>query len=247
MSVSSSTAMSVGARLQWNRVSRPVRRTHGPQDVLGRSIDNDRELLEASYQLRYRVYCLERRFLKAADYPDQLEYDEFDRSSIHIGLINRLRETLATSRLVTANGAGFPLFRHCDLYPHESHLYGGNSGVVEISRVCISRDLREGRTASTSSIAMDLYRATYQESRRRGFTHWLAAMPPSQHRLLTAILGFPMRAIGPQVDYFGPVTPYLLDLQEVDRAILSGTRPRLRTFLDGLEPQFHPGAKMGAA
>ena len=103
MRPTSGTAVSVTVPgIQWTRVRGPVGRKRGPQDVLGRNIDDDRELLEASYKLRYRVYCLERRFLKAADYPDQLEYDEFDRSSIHIGLVNRDRETLATSRLVTA-------------------------------------------------------------------------------------------------------------------------------------------------
>jgi hypothetical protein len=37
----------------------------------------------------------------------------------------------------------------------------------------------------------------------------------------------------------------MCDLHQFDEIILAGTRPRLRTFLEGLEPQFHPGAVMG--
>jgi len=36
-----------------------------------------------------------------------------------------------------------------------------------------------------------------------------------------------------------------MDFQEFEQILLSGTRPHLATFLDGLEPQYHPAACMG--
>ena len=55
-----------------------------------------------------------------------------------------------------------------------------------------------------------------------------------------ANFGFPFRMIGPLIDYFGQVAPYLMDLRDFDQVILSGTRRVLRTFLDGLEPEYQP-------
>ena len=204
----------------------------------GRCIDHDLDLLRQSYQLRYQVYCVERAFLRAANYPDRIESDEFDRFSIHVGLLNESRSLIATSRLVTVSMAGLPLFRHCRIYPHERELWGVGNQVAEISRLCMSRDSR-GQQAGNSAIAVALYRATYQETKRRRLTHWVAAMEPSLHRLLSA-MGVPFRSIGPMIDYFGPVAPYLLELAEFDRVIVSGEQSRLRTFLDGLEPEFCP-------
>jgi len=211
--------------------------------IEGRVIDNDPMLMDLSYRLRYQVYCVERGFLNAGDYPDRLERDEFDRFSLHIGVLNDERGLIATSRLVKVSMAGLPLFRHCDIFSNEHELYREENRIAEISRLCMSRELRD-RQAGGSFIALSLYRATYQASKRVGLTHWLAAMEPSLHRLLSA-LGVPFRVIGPVSDYFGPVAPYLLDLHEFDEIILSGRRPRLRSFVEGLEPQFHPGAFMG--
>ena len=44
----------------------------------GLVLDDARPLLEESYALRYQVYCHERRFLRAEDYPEQMEIDVFD-------------------------------------------------------------------------------------------------------------------------------------------------------------------------
>jgi N-acyl-L-homoserine lactone synthetase len=210
-------------------------------DVLdGRRIDNDPLLLNESYRLRYQVYCVERGFLNAENHPDRLERDEFDRFSLHIGVVNQDRVLVATSRLVMVSMAGLPLFRYCAIHAHEHELYREDNRVAEISRLCMSRRLR-GRRSGGSAIALNLYRATYQASKRHGFTHWLAAMEPSLQRLLSSI-GVPFRAIGPLTDYFGPVAPHLVDLREFDQVILSGTQPVLSMFLEGLEPEFSPVA-----
>jgi N-acyl-L-homoserine lactone synthetase len=208
----------------------------------GRRIDCDPRLMDESHQLRYQVYCLERRFLDPDDYPDQRERDEFDRHSLHLGVVDAGGSLLATARLVKVNVAGLPLFRHCRIYPRESELYQETTRVAEISRLCISRGLSR-RHIGKSSVAIQLYRAIYQASKRNGLTHWLVATQPSLQRLLTS-LRVPFRAVGPLVDYYGPVAPYLVDLSEWDRVIASRTLPALHSFLDGLEPEFKPTASV---
>jgi N-acyl-L-homoserine lactone synthetase len=195
--------------------------------------------MDESHRLRYQVYCVERGFLDAEDYPDQRERDEFDRHSLHLGVVDANGSLVATARLVKVNVAGLPLFRHCRIYPRESELFQETTRVAEISRLCVSRELRKRRDISGVSVAINLYRAIYQASKRNGFTHWLVATEPSLQRLL-ASLKVPFREVGPRTDYYGPVAPYLVNLSKWDQTILSRSQPALHSFLDGLEPQFRP-------
>jgi len=44
----------------------------------GRCIDHDLDLMQQSYRLRYHVYCVERAFLHAPNYPDRIEIVRHD-------------------------------------------------------------------------------------------------------------------------------------------------------------------------
>jgi N-acyl-L-homoserine lactone synthetase len=208
----------------------------------GRQIDSDQQLMDASHRLRYQVYCVERGFLNPDDYPDRRECDEFDPYSLHLGVTDSEGSLLATARLVKVNMVGFPLFRHCRFYPRELDRFQDMTRVAEISRLCVSRSLRRRRIGSVS-VAINLYRAIYQASKRNGFTHWLVATEPSLQRLL-ASLKVPFREVGPLTDYYGPVAPYLVDLSMWDKVIVSRSLPALHSFLDGLEPEFSPQAAL---
>jgi N-acyl amino acid synthase of PEP-CTERM/exosortase system len=223
----------------------------------GLVLDDAPRLLEESYGLRYQVYCLERRFLPADDYPDHLERDVFDRHAVHIGVVNAQGGVVATARIVELSDAGFPIFEYCKLFPGERPLHDHKKYVVEVSRLSVSRTYNrrigdafyslQGPTARIDGperrgggeIVLTLYKALYQASKRRGFTHWVVATEKALQRLV-ARYGFPFRVIGPETDYYGMVSPYLMDLTEFDKVILSGRVPLLREFLDGLEPEFRP-------
>ncbi len=56
----------------------------------------------------------------------------------------------------------------------------------------------------------------------------------------SANTGFRSRQIGPETDYYGQVSPYLMDLSEFDEEISSGRIPVLAEFVDGLEPEYWP-------
>jgi len=218
-----------------------------------RRIDDDPELLTDSYRLRYQVYCVEREFLDPDNYPDRLEVDEFDRYAWHFGTIDGTGRLVATARLVPPTILGLPLFRRCSIFPDEVELYMPHQRIVEVSRLAMSRTaLKTGifaglpgfgrlrrSNAPRKSVSYSLYRGLYQESKRAGFTHWVVATEPSLQRAVGPY-GFPFRPIGPAIDYFGPVTPYLMDLSVFDCVVLSGQLPQLKGFLDGLEDRYRP-------
>jgi N-acyl-L-homoserine lactone synthetase len=230
---------------EWNTppvTSRSIRR----QKLEIRQIDEDSALMEQSYRLRYQVYCLERKFLNASNYPDGLECDEFDQFSTHAGVVSQTHQLVGTLRLVRVPMEDLPLFHHCTISDECARtLRHDRVQLAEVSRLCMSRECRDD-PARDSRVGLQLFRATYQTAKRNHLTHWLAAMEPSLHRLLAAI-GVPFRIAGPATDYFGEVAPYVCDLHEFDAIILSGKHPRLRSFLEGLEPEFHPGAYVGIA
>lgn len=227
------------------------------QYFTGRVLDGTPELLADSYSLRYQVYCLERKFLPAEDYPDEREIDAFDKHSVHVGVVNTAGEVIATARLVEITDVGLPLLAHCTLHDPSIARHASSRRVVEVSRLSVSRrynrragdgfyglqgitDRPEGEERrGGGEIVMALYKALYQASKRRGYTHWLAATERSLQRLV-ARYGFPFKAAGPEVDYYGVVAPYLMDLSEFDRTILSGRVPLLADFLTGLEHEFRP-------
>jgi N-acyl amino acid synthase of PEP-CTERM/exosortase system len=233
-----------------------------PRYFEGRALDDTPGLLAESYALRYQVYCLERAFLHAENYPDHLEIDAFDSHSLHVGTINLQGHLVGTARLVQAGAGGLPLFHYCMISPNEMELYRPGNTVVEVSRLAVSRNYRrrredgpygtrgaapynaaterrEGVARLGGELVVSLYRTLYQTSKRNGITHWLAAVEKSLLRLLLKC-EFPFRAIGPEIDYFGPVAPYLMSLAQFDQAILAHRKPFLDDFLVDLEPEFCP-------
>jgi N-acyl amino acid synthase of PEP-CTERM/exosortase system len=229
-------------------------------DLQATLIDHMPELLESSYRLRYQVYCLERRFLRPEDYPLELEMDEFDCVSSHVGAVDGQGELAGTARIVTNTAAGLPLFQHCTIFPQETARNSAKDRLVEIGRLSVSRHYRRrhadgalisgklrgsarqqrsGRPGVRGNVLLTIIKAVYQQSKRIGATQWLAATEPSLQRVL-ARHGVPFRPIGPESDYFGVVAPYRMDLQEFDQVILSGRFPELDGFQNDLEPWLRP-------
>jgi N-acyl amino acid synthase of PEP-CTERM/exosortase system len=225
-------------------------------------IDTKPDLLQNSYNLRYQVYCMERSFLPKDDYPEESETDKYDPYSFHLGAVNLEDSLVGTSRLVQPSGLGLPMYDACELFTDAKQHLKSVSNVAEISRLCVSRSYRrrsndgyfgEPRLDSSGQpevhvavehrgnplLVVSLYKAIYQTAKRAGITHLLAATEKSLQRLLSRYR-FPFHAIGPEVDYFGPVTPYLLELSELDKILVSHQSPILEEFLDGLEQEFWP-------
>jgi len=70
-------------------------------------------------------------------------------------------------------------------------------------------------------VVINLYKAIYQESKRRKITHWYAVMTKGIVILLNKF-GFTFEEIGDPVDYHGIRTPYLGDIDKIEQAMLAG-------------------------
>ncbi len=88
-------------------------------------------------------------------------------------------------------------------------------------------------------IILGIYRIIYQASKRRGITHWCAAMEKSLVRLMRRF-HFSFTAIGPELDYFGPVTPYIVALTDIEHALYHHCPATFTYFMKGLEPELVP-------
>jgi N-acyl amino acid synthase of PEP-CTERM/exosortase system len=236
----------------------PFERTTRHLDA--RVIDDAPALLEASYRLRFQVYCHERGFLDAADYPAGAEFDEFDAHAVHIGAVDGSGQLAGTARLIRYSDLGLPLFRHCSIFPEHAETCR-QPAVLEVSRLSVSRHyarrdtdgaygvnereaagrvvVRNKRRRVDGEVFLAVTKALYQASKRLGATHWLAATESSLHRILLRF-GLPFRQVGPESDYFGMVAPYLMEIAELDEVIASGRVAVLGEFADGLEPVLSP-------
>jgi len=228
----------------------------------------DSARLRDSYALRYEVYCHERHFLAPEDYPSKLEMDSYDNSAIHVGGINKEGVLVGTLRLVLPSARGFPLFEHCELFPEYQYLADPDKlaqlTAAEISRLAISRSYRRRRNDGLYDLAskedrmtsartgdeaahhrhkpeiiLGLYKTLYQASKRQGITHWFAAMEKPLLRLLRRY-NFDFKPIGPELDYYGPVTPYFAEIAEVEAGVHRRCPDMLAEFVRGLEPEFVP-------
>lgn len=228
------------------------------------TIDGSAQLLNMSYRLRYQSFCLERLFFSKDEYPSQMESDAFDRASVHVGVLNAHDELVGTARVVTPTSAGLPLERHCTLFPDDTTLAVATNKVVELSRVCVNEGWNRSPTSSSiatphedpivvpSSVALapgrestdafaTLIKGMYHVTKRLHGTHWIIAVEKVLRRRISRY-GLPFRLAGPEVDYHGPVAPYVMILTELDQVIRTGQYPILNNFPDGLEPEYWPPA-----
>jgi N-acyl amino acid synthase of PEP-CTERM/exosortase system len=199
-------------------------------------------VLKEIYKLRYEVYCLECAFLEAKDFQQGLETDEYDDCSVHFAAYTLDRNIVGTVRLVQPkDGQDYPFESHCAVFDEFRHPPRANS--AEISRLVVRKTFRRRRGDSMEGISQDfmekgstasiqppcsrdkrgnspllllgMYREMYRHSRENGIRYWYAAMERSLARSLQK-MGFRFVPIGPKVDYYGPVTLHMVDLNELN-------------------------------
>lgn len=206
--------------------------------------------LEQAYRLRFEVYCLDCGFLDAAHYAQPRETDAYDADSTHAFAYNLGGDLVGYVRLVHYSAQRrFPWQLHCrELFPDVTLPDGASS--AEVSRLMVRRDYRRRksdliagidtaqhlgqddggeRRRRSPEIMLSLYRRLYQHSMPIGIRYWYAAMERPLARALQA-MGFTFRQIGNEIDYFGPVAPYLTDLKELETA-LARRNPQLLNWM----------------
>jgi N-acyl amino acid synthase of PEP-CTERM/exosortase system len=219
------------------------------------------EELEEAYRLRFQVYARECGFIRESDYPRGLESDGYDRFSVHFAGFDPQARMVGTVRLVLPSSPQFPIEEHCprldldrDLIPRQS--------CAEVSRLTISKLFRrragdglyygpqvEDRKAEGGGspftrrmrpMAFGLYRAMYHESKLKGIRYWFALMEKGLWKLLH-IHGLVFHPIGPEIDFLGPVKPYIGELKDLEKNVFSKFPQFFEYFTAGLDPELKPG------
>ncbi len=189
------------------------------------------ELLQEAYRLRFQVYCKECDFIREEDYPLGYETDAFDRYSVHFGAFDLNDQLVGAVRLILPSSYQFPIEDVCPGL-EIARFEAPRSAFAEISRLTISKIYRrrtnygspsealtEKPTAfigRVSPIAIGLCRALYQECLQQGIRYCLALMEEPL-KILVGLHGFVFEPIGPKVDFYGPVTPYLIDVGDLEK------------------------------
>jgi N-acyl amino acid synthase of PEP-CTERM/exosortase system len=177
------------------------------------------DLLREVYRLRFLVYCKECHFIDEADYPNGFETDGFDRYAVHFGAFDELGMIVGAVRLILPTCKQFPIEQRCrSLHFHPPMPV--RRECAEISRLTISklyrRETQEKPTQfirRVSPIALGLCNAMYQECQLNSINHCLALMEKSLWMLLK-LHGFIFKPIGPEVNFYGKVTPYLIGVRD---------------------------------
>jgi len=203
-------------------------------------------ILQEIYRLRYEVYCLECNYLEAKDFEEGMETDEYDDCSIHFAAYTLDSSIVGTVRLVQPkDNQVYPWESHC--VPFDQFVKPTRDNAAEISRLVVRKTYRRRRGDSMEGISKDfvekgtiasikppavsrdqrgnspllllgMYREMYRHSRANGIRFWYAAMERSLARSLEK-MGFKFVPIGPQVDYYGPVTPHMVDLNDLNERL----------------------------
>ncbi|MBI5873807.1 MAG: PEP-CTERM/exosortase system-associated acyltransferase [Candidatus Omnitrophica bacterium] len=224
-----------------------------------RKIDSP-ESLQESYRLRFQVYCKECNFIREEDYPQGYETDELDAHSLHFGGFDTEGRLIGAVRLITSSCDKFPIEEHCPKLDVDWGVVRRQE-CAEISRLTISKVYRrrsndglyyEPQVADMTveekgqhfmrrvrPMAFGLYRAIYQECKRVGINHWFALMERSLWTLLK-IHGFVFKPIGPEVNFYGTVAPYLADIPELEKSVYMKFPQFFAYFIESLEPELQP-------
>jgi N-acyl amino acid synthase of PEP-CTERM/exosortase system len=217
------------------------------------SVDGSPELNE-TYKLRYQVYCLERNFMPAEDYPAGSETDAFDPYSKHFSAYDRHQHIAGSVRLVSrSEELGYPFEAHCPTF--SDAWLPPKEEAREISRLVVSKEYRRrqgdnwlgiqdeapvelpediaAKRGGHPIIVLGMYREMYRYSKQNGINYWYAAMERSLARLLIRY-GFEFKPVGPQIDYYGPVAVYLTSLADLEAHVSAATPDLYAWFVSDL-------------
>jgi N-acyl amino acid synthase of PEP-CTERM/exosortase system len=218
------------------------------------------DVLLDAFKLRFQVYCRECNFIKESDCPSGYETDAFDQHSSHFGAFDQDKRLVGGVRLILPSCEKFPIEDHCKALDIDYRAIP-RKGCAEVSRLTISKLFRRRANDGlyyepqvkdetvedrgnyflrrVRPMAFGLYRAMYQESKRIGITHWFALMEPSLWMLLK-IHGFVFKPIGPSVDFYGIVTPYIVGLSDLEKNVYTKFPQFFAYFMENLEPELQP-------
>ena len=81
------------------------------------------------------------------------------------------------------------------------------------------RQSNGNRRNNQPDILLGIFRQLYRHCKLNGINYWYSAVEKSLARLMNSLFNFIPEPIGEQVDYYGPVTPYLVAIDDFERGL----------------------------
>lgn len=162
-----------------------------------------------NYHIRYKTFCLEKKFESAERFSDQMEQDKYDDYAIHF----LLREPeagswIGASRLITTPTEQLPIFKVCDVENRE--YYTDLSNCAEISRLCILSEHRR----SMPGMMLHLIKAMYYYSLEHNIENWFALHTNPLARIIKS-KGFNSVPISCETEFRGIRRAYFTTLNQL--------------------------------
>ena len=193
-------------------------------------------LKNEAYKLRYQVYCIEKAFENPEHYPDNLEFDDFDRQSIHY-LIRHRKSGIyaATVRLILPDTHKpeklFPLELNCEIDNVAVIQTINRWRLGEASRLCVSKTFkkRKGEDAIDSDnsdysslaerrsfplISFALIACLIKACQENNIDYLFGTLEPAWLRFLSSA-GIHFTKIGPLADYHGNRWPGIIKVTDL--------------------------------
>ena len=198
------------------------------------------ELKNEVYKLRYQVYCIENNFESPDQFPDEMEFDDFDQHSVHY-LIRHHRsgDYAATVRLILPDANNpkklFPLEEYCKIDNVAVMQTINRKHLGEISRLCVSKAFKKRKNEANTLaaigsgeqdffsldekrtfplISLALMACCIKGSYENDIRYTYGTMEPPWFRFISA-LGIDFRKIGPLSEYHGKRWPTLINGTEM--------------------------------
>ncbi|WP_340121684.1 PEP-CTERM/exosortase system-associated acyltransferase [Methylobacter svalbardensis] len=198
------------------------------------------ELKHEVYKLRYQVFCIENEVFNSEHYPDDLEFDDYDRRSVHYLIRHRKSgEYAATTRLIlpAANNPEklFPLELHCEIDNFAVLQPINRKHLGEVSRFGVSKAFKKRKNeAHTLAVIASDQQDHFTLAERRTFSyialalmachikacyendiHYLYAGAELSLLRFVSALGIHFTRIGPLADFHGKRWPSVIKITDL--------------------------------
>ena len=198
------------------------------------------DLKKEVYKLRYQVYCNETGFENPEHYPEKIEFDDYDKHSIHYLIRHRKSDVFAaTTRLILPDVTNieklFPIENFSQIDNVELLKNVPRINIAEASRFCVSKEFKRRKnepdtlTGINSDLEMNftgderrvfpyltiaLFTCLIKMSEENDIYFWYAVMEPALIRYFSS-LGIYFVGIGPLVDYHGIRQPCMIKVSDL--------------------------------
>lgn len=198
------------------------------------------ELKNEVYKLRYQVFCIENEVFNSEHYPDGLEFDDYDKHSVHYLIRHRKSgEYVATTRLILPDANNpkklFPLELHCNIDNSEVIQHINREHLGEVSRFGISKTFQKRKhevsilTATNSDSLDDLklpenrtfphitlaLTACHIKACYENDIHYVYAGTELSLLRFISALGIHFTKIGPLADFHGKRWPCVIKVTDL--------------------------------